>query len=340
MEIRAMKLLPIGAALVLLLAPSRADVMTPATTLRVTFRVEPPFLPSPPDTLMLLLDHPFIQTPIGSYTATLFDGTTLVGTHTSTLLGLAQGQMFLHDMACWKSAGSLFTVDNPTVIDFTPILNGSIDGVIEFTIATGEIDFALDKVVVQLSHASSSGSGVHVDPQPFITSIRLGAFENFCFGDGGLATACPCSNSGMPERGCQNSWLTGGAQLVASGSTSPDTIHLTSIKEPPFVLSVFLQGNALVQGGVPFGDGVRCVGGSLRRLYVKFASNNLGADGDATAPATGDLSISAQSAALGDAIPSGATRYYQVYYRDPTLSFCPSPTGNSWNVSSAVAITW
>jgi hypothetical protein len=29
-----------------------------------------------------------------------------------------------------------------------------------------------------------------------------------------------------------------------------------------------------------------------------------------------------------------------VYYRDPSASFCPSPSGNTWNVSNAVRVLW
>ena len=36
------------------------------------------------------------------------------------------------------------------------------------------------------------------------------------------------------------------------------------------------------------------------------------------------------------AIPLGATRIYQVYYRDPNLGFCPG----GGNVTNAVAIAW
>jgi hypothetical protein len=58
------------------------------------------------------------------------------------------------------------------------------------------------------------------------------------------------------------------------------------------------------------------------------------------APHPGDLSITARSAAAGDPIPPGATRFYQVYYRDPSGTFCPNPPGNTWNVSSGLRITW
>jgi hypothetical protein len=73
----------------------------------------------------------------------------------------------------------------------------------------------------------------------------------------------------------------------------------------------------------------------LKRLYQH---NALG--GVVSAPQAGDSSVSARSTALGAPIGAGATRYYQTYYRDPLLGFCASPPGNSWNVSSGLAITW
>lgn len=112
---------------------------------------------------------------------------------------------------------------------------------------------------------------------------------------------------------------------------------LTSSGEPPTVLSIFLQGDANTPAGIVFGDGVRCVSGGLKRMYVKNASGGVVSAPDFGA---GDPSITTQSANLGDTIPAGGTRCYQVYYRDPVLSFCPNPPGNSWNVSSGLRITW
>jgi hypothetical protein len=79
---------------------------------------------------------------------------------------------------------------------------------------------------------------------------------------------------------------------------------------------------------------VRCAGGALKRLYVKTASG-----GTAIAPVTGDLSVDAQSAALGDPISAGSTRYYQTYYRDPTvLGGCP--VTSTFNVSQGLSVLW
>jgi len=113
-----------------------------------------------------------------------------------------------------------------------------------------------------------------------------------------------------------------------------DTLLLTSSGELTHALSIVLQGTAVISP-LTFGDGVRCVGGFLRRLYIHNASN-----GTLTVPQAGDLSISAESAALFDPIASGSTRYYQVYYRDPDATFCPAPQGNTFNISNGVAVTW
>lgn len=157
----------------------------------------------------------------------------------------------------------------------------------------------------------------------------------FCFGDGSTG-ACPCGNSGASGRGCENSAATGGALLAAAGTASiaNDTLVLASSGELPTALSIFLQGSTAV-APLAFGDGLRCTGGALKRLYVHNASG-----GAISVPQPGDPSVSARSAALGDVLANGATRSYQTYYRDPQLGFCPSPAGNSWNISSGLSITW
>ena len=156
----------------------------------------------------------------------------------------------------------------------------------------------------------------------------------FCFGDGSSGLGCPCGNQGNAGHGCDNSAATGGAQLVATGSPTPDSIVLTSSGQLPTASTFFLQGTQETNPLV-FGDGVRCIGGTIRRLAYSRASG-----GVASFPRPGDPSITARSAALGDSIASGSSRYYQVMYRDPQTSFCPNPPGNNWNVSGAMRINW
>ena len=110
--------------------------------------------------------------------------------------------------------------------------------------------------------------------------------------------------------------------------------HQLSFGRLANALSIFFQGNASI-APVVYGDGLRCTGGTLRRLYTKGASG-----GEASAPGAGDPSITVRSAQLGVPIPSEGRRYYQVYYRDANQGFCPSPQGSTFNVSSAVKINW
>ncbi len=163
-----------------------------------------------------------------------------------------------------------------------------------------------------------------------------GAGTSFCFGDG-TGIACPCANSGAVGHGCENSVATGGALLAGAGGASLalDTLLLSSSGELPTAPSIFLQGTTELANAVPFGDGLRCIGGALKRMYVKSAVG-----GTVAAPAAGDPSVSARSAAVGDVIQAGQARRYQVYYRDPNASFCASPSGGGFNVSQALRVLW
>ena len=155
-----------------------------------------------------------------------------------------------------------------------------------------------------------------------------------CAGDG-TQGACPCNNNGLSGHGCENSASTGGSLLTATGTANPDTVVLTSTGELPTVLSVFIQGDGALAVPVIFGDGLRCVDGNLRRMYVKNAVG-----GVVSAPETGDPSITQQSANLGDPLSPGDLRHYQVHYRDPVAGFCANPPGNNWNVSNGISILW
>jgi hypothetical protein len=168
----------------------------------------------------------------------------------------------------------------------------------------------------------------------FVRSCTI-APTAFCFGDG-TGAACPCGNSGSPGHGCENSATTGGAVLSATGqsSVSADTLVLVSSAELPTALSIPSQGTAIINP-VFFGDGLRCTGGALKRLYKVNAVG-----GVVSVPQPGDPSISARSAELGDVITSGSTRYYYTYYRDPSMTFCDNPPGNTWNVTNNLAVVW
>jgi hypothetical protein len=170
----------------------------------------------------------------------------------------------------------------------------------------------------------------------FVRDVGLPNVNATCFGDGTGSVPCPCGNEGAGGHGCENSGSTGGAIQTFSGtpSVSDDTLVLTSAGERPTSLSIFLQGLQEI-APTPFGDGLRCVGTSLKRLYTKNAVG-----GVVVAPSGAEPSVTARSAALGSPIAADDVRWYQVYYRDPSAVFCPSPPGNTFNISNGLRIQW
>jgi hypothetical protein len=227
-----------------------------------------------------------------------------------------------------------------TVVDNTPgveITGGAWPGY-----QLHGVTFARHIVTVDGSGSFVAHSGLAPGADPAVGAVcngmqirRLDEFASSCPGDGSAA-ACPCGNSGSPGHGCENSSTTGGALLAGSGtpSLSADSAFLACSGERPTAFSIFLQGSSSI-APVSYGDGLRCAGGTLKRLYARSA-----AGGSVNAPQGSDPSISSRSSALGDPISAGETRWYQVYYRDPSATFCPSPMGNTWNISNAVSAVW
>jgi hypothetical protein len=155
----------------------------------------------------------------------------------------------------------------------------------------------------------------------------------FCFGDGSIAP-CPCDNTGARGHGCENSILSGGAQLSATGQAllSADSLQLHVRGVLPTTLNILLQGTSPLRPQ-PFGDGLLCVTGTVTRLYTQNAIN-----GSLTWPKAGTDPISVRSASLGDPLVNGNTRFYQAYYRDPRAAFCS--TGGGFNMSNGMGVVW
>jgi Tol biopolymer transport system component len=173
----------------------------------------------------------------------------------------------------------------------------------------------------------------------FLHDRAAAGFTSVC--DPGIAgvAACPCSNPPSNSgRGCDNSSATGGASLSASGIAylSIDSLTFGTTGELPAALSIVMQGNAFVGSGLVYGQGVRCAGGATKRLFVKTA-----VAGSITAPdfGAGDPTVSARSAAKGDVIRPGQSRWYLVYYRDPiVLGGCPA--SSTFNATQTGQVTW
>ena len=164
---------------------------------------------------------------------------------------------------------------------------------------------------------------------------RLGGchapIEAFCFGDGSLTdhtTPCPCANDGAAGHGCANSFVSAGAQLGASGTTLPDTLMLTAADQPQSSFGIFLQHDALDDR--VFHDGVLCGGGTMIRLRTRTAVG-----GVTEFPNSSDTITLSQR---GQVLPgSGATRYYSLFYRNASTTFCPPATANGTN---GVRVRW
>jgi hypothetical protein len=148
-----------------------------------------------------------------------------------------------------------------------------------------------------------------------------------CFGDG-TGAACPCLNSGAAGNGCANSVNAAGAHLgtVGVASLSADTLVLQGSGMPNGPV-LYFQGVSLLSPPTLFGDGLRCVGGTVVRLDIE---QNAG--GASQYPGLGDPLIS-----VNGQVPPCSVRYYQTWYRDATPGFC-SPDG--WNLSNAVRVYW
>jgi hypothetical protein len=126
--------------------------------------------------------------------------------------------------------------------------------------------------------------------------------------------------------------------LSASGIAylSMDSLVFTTSGETPTATSILLQGTSLASSGIVYGQGVRCVAGTLRRLFVKTA-----VAGSIIAPdfGAGDQSVSSRSAAKGSPISAGQSRWYLVFYRDPTvLGGCPA--ASTFNATQTGRIDW
>ena len=148
---------------------------------------------------------------------------------------------------------------------------------------------------------------------------------SFCFGDGSGA-ACPCGNYGAQGRGCASSVNAAGALLQGQGAArlSNDTFALRGTGMPNAPV-LYFQGTAQVQAA--FGDGLRCVAGTVVRLGTQ--ANIAGAS---LYPSTGDLAISVR----GGVTQAGQVRHYQAWYRN-SAAFC---TASAFNLTNGVTATW
>jgi hypothetical protein len=171
---------------------------------------------------------------------------------------------------------------------------------------------------------------------------------DFCTPGQNGTTNCPCNNPPAGTgKGCANfgpSTSGQSASLTATGtaSVSADTLKFMATGTNDQVLCVFLQGTSSLQTGLTYGAGLMCIPiGGMKTLYHGNAGTGEPM-GQITRPGASDPSVSTRSAALGDTITAGLTRFYMVGYRDKNAHLagnCGSSQATK-NSTQGVSIVW
>ena len=164
----------------------------------------------------------------------------------------------------------------------------------------------------------------------------------FCApGVGGIVT-CPCGNPQVPAgstKGCNNfaGGGTGGAILAGSGAAviSGDTLAMNVSQGVASNVTVLFQGTTNT-ANTRTGAGVRCVGGTLKRLYK--GNQALGS----IAFPNNAVPFHTQSIAKGYTIIPPITLYYYAAYRNSAANGQPGCPGLNFgfNSTNALAVIW
>ena len=241
--------------------------------------------------------------------------------------GLAAGTYLLYVYPPPDGVGGSLTITLPS--------GGTVDGSNSITWQTPLPTFPGSYVDwmtgTRVLHLPNDDSIVRLDVQlPRLSGlqlVRLADATPFCFGHLG---GCPCG-VGQPGAGCPSSFNPSGATLAGAGSlqVSSDTLQFTASGVLSSGFCLLFQGTTAPGDGLglPFGDGVRCAGGPLKRIASKSAVG-----GVFQYPLAGDPSVSVRGAVPA----SGGFRTYQLRYRN-AASYCTSDTFNSTN---GVAVEW
>jgi hypothetical protein len=118
---------------------------------------------------------------------------------------------------------------------------------------------------------------------------------------------------------------TGGTAAIGmqgSTSLSANDLVLTCSGLPADTFGRFCLGTQPIDPGVPFGNGMRCIGGTIARLGLVQAVGT-----------SATLAFDSTSSAFG-AIRAGETRYFQLVYRDP------APGGSGFGTSDGLLVTF
>lgn len=195
-------------------------------------------------------------------------------------------------------------------------------------------DFGANHGVPQGDAASAQAS---MPVLPLICGSVTG--EPFCFASGDCVS-CPCGNDSNEAAGCLNSNGTASA-LVANGvaELSNDTLRFDVLDASPESFAILVSAqNLLPQTGPctpgdgissPLLDGLRCVGGNLRRHGIR-ATDSAGSNFEPWGPPGGPSGGLLQQGAFA----AGQSRAFQAFYRDDASLGC----GTGQNTTNAIRI--
>jgi hypothetical protein len=175
------------------------------------------------------------------------------------------------------------------------------------------------------------------------------ALVEFCFPGADGVRTCPCGNPPASSTvGCDNFGPnppggTGGARLDATGWSrlGRDTLEFQVTGEIANAgnVTVLWQGTRVLANGSPsglrFGAGVRCVGGTLKRIYEGDAIG-----GSIVFPSGSQPDVHTASAAKGYTIVPPISLHYFAAYRN---SAAGTPCGNAslgYNATNAGSVAW
>jgi len=160
----------------------------------------------------------------------------------------------------------------------------------------------------------------------FLVVPGAGASGGLSYCDSVASIGCPCGNTGAVGEGCANGTGSGAVMSGAgSASAGASSFVLSAVQLIPSQPGLYFQGNNAIAGGqgINFGDGLRCAGGAVVRLQVRFAAS------DGTSATTIDI-------ATKGGVSAGDVKRYQIWYRDPNTS----PCGAFFNLSNGLEVVW
>lgn len=192
--------------------------------------------------------------------------------------------------------------------------------IVDFDCPSGDCSNGVTICLFAEVFASPAASELETEVGP---CVEGGLGDIYCVGDGS-ATPCPCGNASL-SGGCANSTGVGGTMTAyGSASISADDLTFSAtglIPSQPVLL--FVGNNAVNSGaGNSFGDGLRCAGGGVRRLGVRFCDPTGSANWGGGLNASGGWS-------------AGDIQRFQGWYRDAS-----GPCGSTFNLTQGIELTF